>query len=138
MIITRLIQKGFQLFFFIRQYLSCSIWCNLSYEHQSEIKWFKIQVTAKSNVDFFIFFIFSVFSKKLLAMPSKSYVGIEAHVFLYRMVPSKVEFGGSHAWNHSWKWMRAKITWCRMALCLESNDTLSLFNNFSINVPIEL
>ncbi len=66
------------------------------------------------NFDIAVFQFFAFLSKSLVSMPNKSYPRIEAHVFLYRMVLSKVEFGGPHAWNNSRKCMRAEITWCRM------------------------
>ncbi len=46
------------------------------------------------NFDIAVFQFFAFLSKSLVSMPNKSYPKIEAHVFLYRMVLSKVEFGG--------------------------------------------
>ncbi len=57
----------------------------------------KSSVLMRAEFRYCRFSVLALFSKKLLAMPSKNYAGIEAHVFLFRMVLSIVEFGGPHA-----------------------------------------
>ena len=75
-----------------KNYHHFNFWSFLNWEINKNVFWFPS-----------IFLFFAFFSKKLVAIPSKIYARIKAHVLLYRSTSSKFWLSWRHAWTVSWK-----------------------------------